>query len=256
MAEEIWKDIRGYEGYYQVSTFGNVRSLDGTVTSKLGISKKIKGRMKSQICDESGYKTVTLYKDNNEWIVSVHRLVLMTFDPNENSDTLQVNHIDRNPSNNHISNLEWVTPQGNSKYSARTNPNFNKRPKSFYVKMGSHGKQVRCVNDGKIHDSAVEAANYYGISVNCVYNRCKDGKIVNRFSFEYVDKDYYKRKSTPLIDPSLPGSHKARPVKCLETGQIYPSRTQAANDLKISRASIVDSLHDGRRHSGYTFVEA
>ena len=112
MAEEIWKDIRGYEGYYQVSTFGNVRSLDGTVTSKLGISKKIKGRMKSQICDESGYKTVTLYKDNNEWIVSVHRLVLMTFDPNENSDTLQVNHIDRNPSNNHISNLEWVTLKG------------------------------------------------------------------------------------------------------------------------------------------------
>lgn len=255
MAEEIWKDIRGYEGYYQVSTFGNVRSLDRTVISKLGIPKKIKGKMKSQICDESGYKTVTLYKDNKEWIVSVHRLVLMTFDPDANSDTLQVNHIDRNPSNNHISNLEWVTPQENSRYSARTNPNFNKRPKSFYVKMGSHGKQVRCVNDGKVHDSAVEAANYYGISVNCVYNRCKDGKTVNGFSFEYVDKDYYKRKHTSLIDPSLPGSHKARPVKCIETGQIYPSRTQAANDLKISRASVVDSLHDGRKHCGYTFVE-
>lgn len=107
---EIWKDIKGYEGYYQVSNLGNVRSLDrfDGVHDRKGT--KIKPNLK-----QNGYLQVGLRKHNKRKWFGVHRLVATYFLRNPNNKP-QVNHIDCNKQNNNVSNLEWVTGKENQEH--------------------------------------------------------------------------------------------------------------------------------------------
>ena len=112
---EIWKDIEGYEGLYQVSNLGNVRSLDRVVTNYQGSFIK-KGEVKT-ICNlTKGYKGVCLCKDGKQKTHKVHRLVAQAFLPNP--DNLpQVNHKDEDKTNNSVNNLEWCDNEYNINYS-------------------------------------------------------------------------------------------------------------------------------------------
>lgn len=105
--EEIWKDIKGYEGYYQVSNLGRVQSIK---------KRKIFRNNKNS----RGYIVVTLTKNNIERSFAVHRLVAQTFI--NNPDNLpQVNHIDGNKQNNKVENLEWCTQKENQIHCYRNN---------------------------------------------------------------------------------------------------------------------------------------
>ena len=132
---EIWKDIKGYEGLYQVSNLGNVRSLDKTVIQKnaFGIMKEhnYKGKIMKLFEDKDGYLRVNLKKDKTMKQYGVHVLVAnefiedntnfksMPYENKESIDTnkLQVNHKDENKQNNEISNLELCTNAYNVNYS-------------------------------------------------------------------------------------------------------------------------------------------
>lgn len=104
--QEVWKDIAGYEGMYQVSNLGNVRSLDRVVEVKNQTSRFVKGKEKRQTVGNHGYCVVYLYKDNKLQTETVHRLVAEAFLANpKNKET--VNHIDGNKKNNCVENLEW-----------------------------------------------------------------------------------------------------------------------------------------------------
>ena len=105
---EVWKDIEDYEGSYQISSLGNVRSLTRTRLSK-GLSiAQIKGREMKQKTSRCGYKVIGFCSDAVKEHFSVHRLVALAFVANpENKPT--VNHIDGNKNNNKMSNLEWAT---------------------------------------------------------------------------------------------------------------------------------------------------
>lgn len=103
---EIWKDIEGYEGLYQVSNLGRVKSLNYSRTGKEGILKPNPTKR--------GYIIVELKSKPFQ----VHRLVAQAFIPNPNN-LPQVNHIDENTSNNIVSNLEWCTAEYNSNYGTR-----------------------------------------------------------------------------------------------------------------------------------------
>ena len=104
---EEWKDIEGYEGMYQVSNQGRVKSL------KFGKEKIRKCREMS-----NGYLVVGLCKEGKRTDKLVHRLVAEAFLPNPNN-LPQVNHKDENPSNNNVENLEWCTPKYNCNYGTR-----------------------------------------------------------------------------------------------------------------------------------------
>lgn len=252
---EIWKDIPDYEGLYQVSNLGQVKSLERTVLSKTNILKRVHERIKKPVIDEHGYCTVSLYKNNKEKILLVHRIVLAAF-VGPCPEDMQVNHIDCNPSNNCLSNLEYVTPSQNIKYSYQYNRDSNIRSKDFYRKMGQNCyKEVECITDGNTFKSVKEASLFYNISMNVLYNRCKDSQCVNDLCFRYVEDNVSLGHKHLLENVSKSGSHRSKPVKCLETDQIFPSRIQAAFALNISTSSIVDSLRDGRSHRGYTFIE-
>lgn len=111
---EIWRDIKGYEGIYQVSNFGNVRSLDRYGKGKHG-KAFYKGKMFTPNTIKYGYKQVCLRKDGKYRMFLVHRLVAKAFIPNPNNKP-HINHIDRNTSNNSVDNLEWVTHKENMNY--------------------------------------------------------------------------------------------------------------------------------------------
>ena len=106
---EEWKDVVGYEGYYQVSSHGRVRSLDHKAINRYG--GMIKGRiLKPYIC--AGYQAVGLHANNVREHKLIHRLVAEAFVLNQD-DKPVVNHIDENKFNNFVNNLEWVTCREN-----------------------------------------------------------------------------------------------------------------------------------------------
>jgi len=101
--KEVWKDIPTYEGRYQASNLGNIKSLN---------YRRFKTQKKLIFSTtKTGYKTVTLYNKGKN-VRSVHRLIAFAFIPNPENKPY-INHIDENKANNHIDNLEWVTPHEN-----------------------------------------------------------------------------------------------------------------------------------------------
>ena len=116
MEGEIWKDIVGYEGLYQCSNKGRIKSLDRTVATKKGSRgfKELKGTIR-KTQNRLGYRTITLFKDNERKSYYIHRLVAEVFIPNPSAFSF-VNHKDESRDNNKTENLEWCSHQYNISY--------------------------------------------------------------------------------------------------------------------------------------------
>lgn len=142
---EEWKDIKGYEGAYQISNYGRVRSVDRIVHSK---NKYFQKGIELKIHSTGKYNFVTVSKNNRTKRLYLHRLVAEHFVENLNGYNV-VNHKDEDKTNNRADNLEWCT----SKYNA----NYGSRNKKIAM---SKGKKVAMIKDGvvlKIFDSQAEA---------------------------------------------------------------------------------------------------
>lgn len=116
---EVWLPVRGYEGLYEVSHLGRVRSVDRKVEYSDGRTVTKRGKILSISAGKNGYENVRLYKDKKAKNHSVHRLVAEAFISNPEGKS-QVNHKDRNPLNNDFTNLEWVTHQENADHAKLT----------------------------------------------------------------------------------------------------------------------------------------
>lgn len=114
---ENWRDVPGYEGLYQVSDHGNVRSIARRITDT-HCTRHFSGRLLKQFLDHNGYKVVTLSKQGLLKQIKVHRLVAMAFIPNPKNYP-QVNHKDEDATNNLVCNLEWCDGKYNSNYGTR-----------------------------------------------------------------------------------------------------------------------------------------
>lgn len=156
---EIWRDIPNYEGLYQISNLGRVKSLNFNKT-------KIR---KTQ--SKKRYITVNLSKDGKTKYYLVHRLVAEAFIPNPNNYPC-VNHKDENPSNNHVDNLEWCTHEYNMSYGTRSKRVIEKLKGREFTEVHKRniskamfqngGKKVRCKNTGEVFNSINEARRKYG----------------------------------------------------------------------------------------------
>ena len=131
---EIWKDVAGYEGFYQVSNKGNVRSVDRRDLR----GHRRGGRILKPTYDKDGYLRVTLCKNGKHKTKKVHRLVAESFIPNPESLS-HINHMDEVKDNNESSNLEWCTHRYNMNYGTlieRTAQANSKKVKAINVKTG------------------------------------------------------------------------------------------------------------------------
>lgn len=111
---EQWKDVPGFEGHYQISNFGNARSLDRQTGKGF-----LKGKNLSVWVSENKYSRITFQRPNKKKCYMIHRLVAKLFIGNP-LQKLQVNHKDGNKSNSHFSNLEWCTSNENMQHAFDT----------------------------------------------------------------------------------------------------------------------------------------
>lgn len=139
--KEIWKSVVGFEGFYEVSSYGQVRSVDRTVLSG-GFYRRRNGKLLSQAIRNKHnaiYYVVGLYKEGKSKMKLVQCLVAKAFVPNPENKP-QVNHIDGNKLNNHKTNLEWNTAKENKHHSM------------YVLNSYSHGENHP---DAKINDDIV-----------------------------------------------------------------------------------------------------
>lgn len=148
--EEIWKDIVGREGHYMVSNLGNVKSLAKGNTAR-GLPTKTKDKIMTARPHtvDSRYRQIKLYRGGKESMFLIHRLVAIAFIPNHQNKGF-INHIDGNPSNNRVDNLEWCNRSENLQHS--------------WDKLGRTGRRTPTVKlslDGfllDVYESQTEAA--------------------------------------------------------------------------------------------------
>ena len=118
MENEVWKDIPRYEGLYQASNLGRIRSCARTIIRKNKIKQQFKGKILSPEDNGNGYLRLILYKNKKKNSEYVHRLIASAFIENY-YNCEQINHIDGNKQNNNINNLEWCTKSYNIKEAYR-----------------------------------------------------------------------------------------------------------------------------------------
>ena len=171
--EEIWRDIEGYEGIYQVSNLGIVRSFN----------KSKKGKILKQQKEVKGYLTVRLYKSPTDWKhFKVHRLVALSFIPNlENKP--QINHINCVKTDNRMENLEWCTNGENQKHAFK---NGLQRSNGGVPK-----RKVRCIETGEIFSTVTNAGKSISTNKNCgpgIIRVCKGiGITAFGYHWEYIN---------------------------------------------------------------------
>ena len=154
---EQWVVAPGFEGYYEVSNLGRVRSIDRIVTDKLGRHKRLlKGAIMTPRKDRDGYLIVHFrYKGKDYPNIKMHRLVAQAFIPN--GDNLPyVNHKDFDRTNNEVSNLEWCTAKQNVNYSRKAG-----RIRNWTAgKFGKENKQSRLLLMYDLHGNYIRS--FYG----------------------------------------------------------------------------------------------
>lgn len=149
---ENWKDVKGYENLYEVSSLGRIRRKDSFVNTGLKhVEKKlVKGRILKQQQKRNGYLSVCLSKDSKVKTILVHRIVATAFlENNDKEHNTHVNHINANKLDNRVENLEWCTPQKNCEH-AKINNLYNPPNK----------KKVRCKQLDMVFESSYAAAEY------------------------------------------------------------------------------------------------
>lgn len=191
LPKQIWKDVKGYEGLYQVSNTGRVRSLNYMKTSKVQV---LKPQRQTQ-----GYLFVRLRKEGKIRTIYIHRLVAEAFIPNPNNYP-EVNHIDENKQNNIVSNLEWCTREYNQNYGTINKRRSEKHKGKILseehkaniskaLKGKAHTKKVICIELKRIFDSASEAAEYLDYNVNTFYHAINNSGRVKGYTFKYIESE-------------------------------------------------------------------
>lgn len=165
MITESWRDIPGYEGLYQASNLGNIRSLARKVATKCGY-RISPGKSIAFNENRRGYRSVNLCSNGMRSKLYVHRLVLLAFvgKPDENMDCC---HFDSDPRNNRLENLRWDTRANNhlDKIRAGTNQ-FGESNKSSKLKINDVIEIRRQLSEGK---SGVKISHAFGVSDSAIY---------------------------------------------------------------------------------------
>ena len=254
MTEEIWKPVVGFGGLYEVSNLGRLKSLNRTVVNLSGEYIK-KGAIKKISSNNRGYHIVTLTKDGTSKQYGIHRLVAEAFIPNPNN-LPEVDHIDRNPSNNIVGNLRWCTHKenlNNDNTIQYMKEHVDKRKCSMLgisAKISRNSisapKQVfQYTKDGNYiatYESHNEASRITGINrsaIEQVLNKTEYSAGGYLWTTEFKNSLKYKRKVPSFFKPI----QQINSDGCI-VGE-WDSMTKAAKALNISRKYISARIKTG-----------
>ena len=168
---EFWKDIPGYEGKYQASTYGRVKSRN--------FHREKRESLLKQQMTATGYLATALLIGGKVKLWKTHRLVAMTFLPRLSNDHNVINHKDEEKTNNHVVNIEWTSIYLNNIFGTRNermiNTRTNRKGKTAQKKV----VQIDCETGKIIHEfkSITEAGDYLGISRTIISKAMSSGKI-------------------------------------------------------------------------------
>lgn len=190
--EEIWKDIEGFSGFYQVSNLGRIRSLNHTVVRANGVKHSHVGHIIRPQHYKNGYQFVSITKGSTRKQLSVHRAVLIAFKGIKPG--YEVNHIDENKDNNRLDNLEWVTHQYNCQHGTRNirckeHSDFRGKKNPMYGRKGElspRSKKCYAEKDGIawIFESVEKLAEFLGCTPQYA------GRIANHLRKTNIVKGY------------------------------------------------------------------
>lgn len=182
---ENWKDIVGFEGIYQVSDYGRVKSLSRYIERQNDKGYQVNEKILKQSFHTGGYKKVTLSKEGKTYNKFVHRLVGEVFMPNLN-DFPQINHKDEDKTNNHISNLEWCDNRYNNIYGTK----IERQKKSEYLQRVMNPIQGTNIVTGEVvYFDSVNAASKQGFVRRGIREcLCGNTKKHHGYKWEYIEK--------------------------------------------------------------------
>jgi len=181
--KEVWKSIDGYEGYYEVSCFGNIRGVDRIVKYKDGGDRLYKGKDLKLEITKDNYKRVVLMKYGNKKRFMVHRIIAEAFIENIERKPF-INHIDGNKSNNIYTNLEWCTASENMLHADK----IGLRDMSTH--HPSNSKKVKCIELNIIFDSIGKATKFLGKTKNScssITRAIKNNRKYCEYTWEFLD---------------------------------------------------------------------
>jgi hypothetical protein len=196
--KEIWKDVVGYEGLYQVSNLGNVNAVDRYVPCKGSMAFRA-GREVYQMMHWGNYRSVTLWKDNKRKVFRVHRLVGIAFLPNP-FNKATINHIDSNPANNVVTNLEWATQSENNSHAYA----MGRIP----AQLGKRNEQIRTSRAivqtdicGRVlrEYPSISEAKRHGYSTPSIHDALSKRRIIFKKTMWFYKKDFNESNNTRII---------------------------------------------------------
>ena len=186
--KEIWKDIVGYEGLYQVSNLSRIKSIYREIVRVDGKINVVRERILKEKNAGAGYRSVVLCRGANKKYLYIHRLVAISFLPNKNNKET-INHKDGVKTNNSTINLEWATRSENSKHAYNNNLNKPPHERGFYnnkeKNVVQYSTKLEHINSFR---SVKEASEITGVYYSGV-SRCCNGKLNSAGGFIWKYKD-------------------------------------------------------------------
>lgn len=225
--EEIegnWADVKGYEGYYQVSDDGRVRSLERyKICGFTGKPALTKGKVLKPGYTNDGYAYVNLSKPGKKYKpYYVHRLVAQAFLENPN-DLPYVNHKDENPTNNNYTNLEWCTPKYNANYGTAIE---RKSQKARDNNPDIYNRAIINITTGEQYNSIDEVCTLFGYNKSAIKDCCEGTKdTTHNYNWRYLDDEKYEVS-------------KSKYIICIETGEEYKNAKYLADKIGVTPAAV------------------
>lgn len=177
--EEVWKDVVGYEGFYQVSNLGRVKSLPRLHKYVHGYYMAKERILSPRVCGKQReYLSVALHVDGKTKQYKIHRLVATAFIPNPYGYN-EVNHKDENKGNNKMDNLEWCSRSYNVNYGCR----IEKQRKAMFKPVVAYSKSNKIVME---FNSIVDASKFAKVDATNISRACKkEGRISGGYLWKY-----------------------------------------------------------------------
>ena len=235
--DEEWKDISGFNGNYQISNFGRVKSKERVVSNSVRTYVKGEQILRTQTM-KSGYKCVVLREGGKKKLLKIHRLVATAFIPNP--DHLPcVNHIDENKQNNFVENLEWCTFKYNTEHAIKN----GLKP----VACGNNIQRVlqlniRDLSINQVFDNIACASRSIGCNESCIYGAIVQKRPYSGFYYirehdynENIDKSYFRS----LVNRK----HRIR------IGDRYVSGIEYSRITGIPRCKVYEMIKNGELES-------